>query len=121
MIDCLNCIQSDGNSTYTSIQYIKKANVTNRRSQGGAGSCKLQSCPKDIREHKRRYRIYGIETEIELIRARSHFRSTSKFGKSVYLSWPSSSSWFKIAAHEFKMRDTRRRWLPTRRVLRNQN
>ncbi len=33
---------------------------------------KLQSCLKDIREHKRQYRIYGVETEIELILARAN-------------------------------------------------
>ena len=33
--------------------------------------------------------------------------ATLKFGKSVYLSWPLSSSWFRVAAHEFKMCDTR--------------
>ncbi len=33
---------------------------------------KLQSCLKDIREHKRQYRTYGVETEIELILARAN-------------------------------------------------
>ncbi len=70
---------------------------------------KLQLCLKDIREHKRRYQIYGVETEIPLTNTgtSTHFQSTSKFGKSVYLFRQSSSSWFRIAAHKFKMHDTR--------------
>ncbi len=56
---------------------------------------KLQSCLKDNRKHKRQYRIYGVETEIELILARANIFDQPRNLENLCIC-TSSSFWCRI-------------------------